>query len=55
MGSFILQRLTERSTWLGLTAFITAGGMNIAPELSGAIINAGVSFAALVGIITKDK
>jgi hypothetical protein len=55
MLSFILSRFSERSTWLGLTAFATAGGLNVAPELSTAIINAGIAVAGLIGVITKDK
>ena len=53
MLSFLLARLAERTTWLGLTAFISASGVAIAPELASAVTAAGVGLAGLIGVITK--
>ena len=55
MFQYILNRLTERSTWLGLIAFATSCGASIATELTESIITVGVSPAGLVGVVTKEK
>lgn len=55
MFKYILDRLKERSTWLGIIAFATSCGASIATELSEAIISAGVALAGIVGVVTKDK
>ena len=55
MMLFLLERLQERTTWLGLTAFATAGGINLAPEVANLVITTGMSIAGLIGVITKDK
>ena len=55
MFRYILNRLKERSTWLGFTAFATSCGASIATELTESIITVGVSPAGLVGVVTKDK
>lgn len=51
---FILDRLTERSTWLGLVGLASAGGVAIVPEQADAMIAAGTSVASLIGVLTKD-
>ena len=51
---FLIARLKERSTWLGLTAFATALGVGITPEQAEAIAGAGLAIAGLVGVFTKD-
>ena len=55
MFQYILNRLKERSTWLGFIAFATSCGASIATELTESIITVGVSPAGLVGVVTKDK
>lgn len=55
MFRYILNRLKERSTWLGLIAFATSCGATIATELTEPIITIGVALAGLVGVVTKDK
>ena len=52
--SYLLERLRERSTWLGLAAFATALGVHLSPELSEAIVSTGVALAALAAVLTKD-
>ena len=49
MFKYILNRLTERSTWLGLLALATACGATIEQALADQIIAAGI------GIVTKDR
>ena len=55
MFKYILNRLTERSTWLGVIGLITACGATLETELAEQIIAAGLAVAGLIGIVTKDK
>lgn len=55
MFPYILARASEPSTWRGLALLGTALGVKIAPELSNAIISAGISIAGLIGVLTADK
>ena len=55
MFKYILNRLTERSTWLGIIALATAGGSVIEAAIAEQIIAAGMAVAGLVGVVTKDK
>lgn len=55
MFKYILNRLTERSTWLGLLALATACGATIEQALADQIIAAGMAAAGLIGIVTKDR
>lgn len=55
MFKYIINRLTERSTWLGLIALATSCGATIEMAVAEQIIAAGMAVAGLVGIVTKDK
>ena len=55
MFTYILKRLTERSTWLGLIALATACGVELETAFAEQIIAAGVALAGLVGILTRDN
>ena len=55
MFKYIINRLTERSTWLGLIGLVTACGASLVTALAEQIIAAGMAVASLVGIVTKDK
>ncbi len=52
---YLLSRLKERSTWLGIIAIVTALGAQIETALAEQIIAVGMAVAGMVGIITKDK
>ena len=52
---YLLNRLKERSTWLGLVAIAAAFGLTISPELLDYIIAAGMAVAGIVGVVTSDK
>ena len=52
---FIVERLTERSSWVGLVAILTGAGVQVAPELQGAIVSVGSGVAGLIGFFTRDK
>jgi len=53
--TWILNRLRERSTWLGATACLASLGITVAPELSNAIAGFGVAAAGLVAMLTADN
>lgn len=55
MFRYILNRLTERSTWLGVIALATACGATIEAAIAEQIITAGMAVAGLIGVVTKDK
>lgn len=55
MLTFIIDRLKERSTWIGLITIITAAGIGITPEQGEAIAVAGVGIAGAVAVFTADK
>lgn len=52
---FILARLKERSTWLGLTSLLSAVGVALSPEISEKIVIAGVAVASLIVAATSDS
>lgn len=55
MFKYIINRLTERSTWLGIIALATAGGAVIEAAIAEQIIATGMAVAGLIGVVTKDK
>ncbi len=55
MFKYIINRLTERSTWLGVIALATACGATIEAAIAEQIIATGMAVAGLIGIVTKDK
>lgn len=54
-GTWLLARMRERSTWLGITGCLASLGLAIAPELGEAIAGFGVAAASLVAVITADR
>ena len=54
MRAFLLARSKEASTWRGITLFLTALGVPLAPALSEAIITAGLGVAGLLGVLLPD-
>lgn len=55
MITYIIQRLTERSTWLGLIGLVTAAGVTVEEQMAEQLIAAGMAVAGLVGVLTKDR
>lgn len=53
--AFILARLNERTTWLGLIALATALGLQIAPEHYELIVQAGLVTGGFIAVVVKDK
>ncbi len=54
MLQFLIDRLRERSTWLGLIAIVSAAGVAISPEQVEAIAIAGAAIAGAVAVFTAD-
>lgn len=52
---YLLSRLQERSTWLGLIALATGFGVSLKPDVSNAIITVGSSLAGVVAALTPDQ
>ena len=55
MLKFLMERLSEASTWRGIIMFITAIGVKISPDQMEAIIVAGIGIVGAIGVFTKDK
>lgn len=55
MLKYLLERLKERSTWLGLIGIATACGATLEVGLAEHIISAGMALAGLIGVVTKDS
>jgi len=53
--NFFIGRLKERSTWLGITSFLTAIGITFSPEQSDQIIATGMAIAGLVAVFSRDS
>lgn len=52
---YALDRLSENSTWRGIIAIATAGGVAIQPDLANAIIALGMAAIGLINVLRKEK
>lgn len=52
---WIYDRLSERSTWLGLVSLAAAFGLALSPDQQAAIIATGLTLGGLVAAFTADK
>ena len=50
---YILNRLSENSTWRGLILVITAIGAKLSPEQEGSIVAAGLALVGLINVFRK--
>lgn len=53
--NWIYERLSERSTWLGLVSLGTALGLTLSPDQKDAVIGAGLSLGGLIAAFTSDR
>jgi hypothetical protein len=53
--NFILERLTENSTWRGLVLIATALGVQFDPTQTNAIVTAGLALVGLINVFRKGK
>jgi hypothetical protein len=52
---WLLDRLTERSTWIGVLTLLGVVGVSVSPEQKELIVSAGLALGAVVLAFTKDK
>lgn len=52
---FIIERLSEPSTWRGIIMILTAAGVQIQPQMMELIVSVGMAVAGVVGVATADK
>lgn len=53
--AWLVARLKERSTWIGLVSVLTSLGVIIDPSLLEYIITAGTALAGIIFVLTSDK
>lgn len=51
---FLLARLSEPSTFKGITLALTGLGVYVRPEIAAAITSIGLGVAGLIGVFTAD-
>jgi len=51
----MLNYLTQESTYVGLTAILTAIGVSLKPELAQAIVACALGVFGLIKVIVNDK
>ena len=54
MKWYILDRLSEMSTWRGIVAMVTAAGVALSPDQSNAIVAAGLGIIGVIGAFFPD-
>jgi hypothetical protein len=52
---WMLERLSEQSTWRGLIGLLTASGITLAPDYQNAIIALGLAIIGLINVIREEK
>ncbi len=52
--AYLIARLQERSTWLGIIGLLTGAGLHIAPDQANLIVSIGLGLAGLIAAGTKD-
>lgn len=50
---YILDRLSENSTWRGLILIATALGAHLDPDLQNQIVAAGLSLVGVINVLRK--
>jgi hypothetical protein len=53
--NFILERLTENSTWRGIVLLLTAVGVQVDPTQTNAIVAAGLALVGLINVFRKGS
>ena len=48
LKNWLIVRLKEQSTWIGLTTLLAGVGVSFSPELTEQIITSGVAMAGLI-------
>ena len=53
--SWILERLKEPTTYLGITAILSSAGIALDPELAQSIQSTGLGVAGIILFVLKEK
>ena len=53
--NYLLDRLSENSSWRGIILVLTALGLKLEPQLQEGILAAGLSAVGLINILRKGK
>jgi hypothetical protein len=53
--NWVLNRLSEKSTWLGIVGILSAFGVYVSPDLGEAIATAGLAVGSAIALFIKDK
>ena len=51
--AWVLERLSEPSTWQGLVTIVSAAGISITPDLALNIATAGASLVGIINVVKK--
>lgn len=54
LGSYVLDRLQEKTTWHGVVAVLSAIFVGLKPDQAEAIITVGATVSGLILVATKD-
>ena len=54
LKTYLIARIKERSTWLGLIALATSGGVTLFPAYSNIIVAAGASIGGFISAVLPD-
>jgi len=52
---YLLDRLSENSTWRGLILVATALGVRMEPDLQNQIVAAGLGLVGVINVLRKEK
>lgn len=52
---YVLDQLSQASTWRGLIYLATALGLKVSPDQAAAILAAGMAVVGLIGVFLPDK
>ena len=52
---YIIERLSEPSTWRGIIMIATGAGIQLAPDMQSAIITLGLAIVGVINVTRKEK
>jgi len=53
--NYLLDRLSEASTWRGMAFIISAAGITLVPDQANAIAAAGMALVGAINVFRKEK
>jgi hypothetical protein len=53
--NYLLERLTENSTWRGIIMLLTAVGVQLDPAQANAIVAAGLALVGIINVFRRQK